>query len=524
VVLVGAIAAASALFVGSGWSDAPFPTPGHVHVMKVFRGQKNAGGAAGTSNMTYHGGPVETQPKVYLDFWGSWWSGTVTTGSDGSFSYTNQQAMTYVKDFFTNVGGSSWANIATQYCQGVITGTVNCGSSGTPVGNPSGQLAGWFVSTNSVPSSPSQSQIAAEAQSAASHFGYSATSQPGATIFVLTPSGSSMSGFATSWCAWHSVTTYNGQQLPYAYVPYQPDAGLSCGENFVNTPTAYGNGYFDGFSVVGGHEYVEAETDPVTSSGSYAWYDTSGSEIGDKCAWSSSSTNISLGGNQYAIQPMWSNASTSCVNSYSGGGGGAPTGVTTNAATGVSSSGATLNGAANPNGLSTTGSFRYYSSNPGACTTASGTPVSGASIGSGTTSQTFSGSLTSLSPSTQYWYCAIANNSSGTTLASNVASFTTLASGGVPSPPTGVTARRAEGIGVRVSWTASSGSSSYNVYRTPSTSSTCGTSYSQISSTSSTSLKDTSTTRGSYYCYEVTAVNSSGESGKSAPSAPVQAT
>ena len=107
------------------------------------------------------------------------------------------------------------------------------------------------------------------------------------------------------------MTTSNGNKVAYAYIPYMPDAGGSCGMNFVNA-----NGYFDGFSIVGGHEYVEAQTDPFTSSGSYGWYDSGGAENGDKCSWSSSSGNISLGGKSYAVQPIWSNASSSCAMSY----------------------------------------------------------------------------------------------------------------------------------------------------------------------------------------------------------------
>jgi hypothetical protein len=176
----------------------------------------------------------------------------------------------------------------------------------------------WTDTTNSVPASPGQSDIAAEAQRAAAHFSASFTpgSQPGATIFVFTPSHQSMSGFATSWCAWHSVTSYGGYPLPYSYMPYQPDAGSACGQNFVTSSSnwnAYGNGYFDGFSIVGGHEYAEAETDPVTSTGAYAWYDSQGEEIGDKCAWSSSSTSVPLGSHSFAVQPLWSNSASGCV-------------------------------------------------------------------------------------------------------------------------------------------------------------------------------------------------------------------
>ena len=88
--------------------------------------------------------------------------------------------------------------------------------------------------------------------------------------------------------------------------------------NFVNGGSS---GYFDGFSIVGGHEYAETITDPYPNSG---WLDGRGAENGDKCAWISSgqgaAANISLGGNNYAVQSLWSNAfnngSGGCVLSY----------------------------------------------------------------------------------------------------------------------------------------------------------------------------------------------------------------
>jgi serine protease len=91
--------------------------------------------------------------------------------------------------------------------------------------------------------------------------------------------------------------------------------------NFVNGSDSFGHGYFDGFSIVGGHEYAEAATDPFPNSG---WLDGAGAENGDKCAWISSgqgaSTNITLGSNYYAVQSLWSNAfnggAGGCVISY----------------------------------------------------------------------------------------------------------------------------------------------------------------------------------------------------------------
>jgi serine protease len=279
------------------------------HVMGVYNPAAAPINAAATSNLTYHGGPVETTPAVYISWWGSQWSTGFSTGG-----YSSATAQTYIKGFFTNVGGSSWDNIDTQYCQGVATGTVNCGTSGTHITNPTGQLKGTWTDTTSVPTSPTQSQIASAGVRLMQHFGYNKN----ATYFVFTPTGHSMSGFGTQWCAWHSATSSSSGEVAYAYMPYIPNAGSSCGMNFVNgTNNSYGNGYFDGFSIVGGHEYAEAMTDPHTYSGSggYAWVDSSGAENGDKCAWSSASKNISLGGHNYAIQPIWSNAISGCATS-----------------------------------------------------------------------------------------------------------------------------------------------------------------------------------------------------------------
>ncbi len=300
------------------WSVGPafaaqattYSTNLHKHVMTIYKGKRIK--AAGT-NLVYQGGAVETTPVVYISWWGSQWNTGFSTGG-----YTSAQAQTYITGFFSNVGGSSWDNINTQYCQGIAVGSTSCGSGGTHITNPVGQLKGTWVDTTSVPTRPTQSQIQNAATRLMNHFGgYNAN----ATYFVFTPHGHSMSGFGTSWCAWHDEPT-SGTNMAYAYMPYIPDAGTSCGRNFVNkTNNSYGNGYFDGFSVVGGHEYAEAMTDPhpERTSTNFGWITSTGSsgeEIGDLCAWASNSTNITLGSHFYATQPLWSNASSSCVTSY----------------------------------------------------------------------------------------------------------------------------------------------------------------------------------------------------------------
>lgn len=287
--------------------------------MGLFRAKVMAAKGAGhgspfkSKNLAFRGGSVQISTKVYISYWGPQWATGFSTGG-----YTSGQAQTYVNTFFTNVGGSSWINSDTQYCQGVASGTTNCsGISGAQfITNPSGQLGGTpWNDTTSVPTSPSQSDIASAALRSMTHFGVTAAGLANATFLVFTPTGHSMNGFGTSWCAWHSSTTSGGNKVAYGYIPYMPDAGGSCGMNFINkTNNTFGNGYFDGFSVVAGHEYEEAQTDPFPSTG---WLDSGGSEDADKCAWSGSSGNISLpGGHFFAVQPLWSNASTGCVMSY----------------------------------------------------------------------------------------------------------------------------------------------------------------------------------------------------------------
>ncbi len=312
--IVGAIALAIAftpLAFAQGTNSSSAQS--HINYMKVFGGVGKVGPkipAASANDLHYQGGAVEVTPKVYISWWGSQWNTGFSTGG-----YTSAQAQAYIRGFFSNVGGSSWDNIDTQYCQNTTIGSTTCTSGSTHITNPTGQLKGeWVDTTTSVPLHPTQSQIQSAATRLMNHFGgYDAN----ATYFVFTPTGHSMSGFGTQWCAWHDEPT-SGTQMAYAYIPYIPDAGTSCGRNFVNkTNNSYGNGYFDGFSIVGGHEYAEAMTDPhpERTSTNFGWLANNGEENGDLCAWASNSTNITLGSHFYAVQPIWSNATSSCVTS-----------------------------------------------------------------------------------------------------------------------------------------------------------------------------------------------------------------
>jgi serine protease len=244
--------------------------------------------------MTYHGGPVQTAPKIYVDEWGSASQWSSTGDPDGVASY-------YIK-FISGVGGSQWMSSQTQY-----------GEPNSPyVGNASGSYAGeWSDTVDPIPdlskSSTYQSRIAAEAQKAAAHFGdYTAN----ASYVIMIPKGVAVYNFAGNshslyaYCAWHSSTSSSGGTIAYTNLPYIPSAGASCGVGSVNSP-----GTDDGVSIVGGHEQAETETDPQPDTG---WLDSGNNETGDKCAWTNlQNTSFSTG--TFPTQPLWSNSANGCV-------------------------------------------------------------------------------------------------------------------------------------------------------------------------------------------------------------------
>jgi serine protease len=270
---------------------------------------------ASSSNLYYHGGVsdgtsgvigVETAPKIYLVFWGSQWTNNDPSGEAG-----------ILESFLTGMGGSSWENTVTQYCQGVASGTYFCNGAGTAAGNKSGEYAGfWYDNASSAPTHPKQSALANEAVRAAGHFGNTTVaSNANAQYVIATSKGNSSSGFGRQYCAYHSSISSTSGDVAYTNLPYITDAGASCGANF------NGLGANAGITIVEGHEASETVTDQFPSGG---WLDSGGSEIGDKCAWITSgqgaSADVTFSTGTYPVQSLWSNAFNSdgggCVLSY----------------------------------------------------------------------------------------------------------------------------------------------------------------------------------------------------------------
>lgn len=106
----------------------------------------------------------------------------------------------------------------------------------------------------------------------------------------------------------------------------------------------------------------------------------------------------------------------------------APT-VSTAAVSSIGSNSATLEGLVTPNGLSTSGWFRYDTTHPGTCNNTFGSTTGGISVGAGQDELPLTRAISGLLPGTTYYYCALAGNTLGITYG-EVLSFTTD-----PAPP-----------------------------------------------------------------------------------------
>ena len=105
------------------------------------------------------------------------------------------------------------------------------------------------------------------------------------------------------FCAWHSYGTINGTPVQIAFF-FNLDGDPGCNPNADSSVTGHSEG-LDALANVSAHELSEARTDPRNG----GWYDSSGAENGDKCAWAFPSAAYGkVGTDMWLMQGEWSNA------------------------------------------------------------------------------------------------------------------------------------------------------------------------------------------------------------------------
>ena len=295
------------------------------------------------------------------------------------------------------------------------------------------------------------------------------------------------------FCGYHTYLNYNGQQIPYAAMPY-----LNC--NGCPFTLSSSKSIADQLTVVLSHEIREAVTDPYLN----AWYDSSGNEADDKC----NATHLyQISNGNFWVQPEWSNGGTvtrsGFTATYPGPGCIVPTAAAAVAPNPPTNLTATAAGSSqiNLSWAGSSGATSYVvkrSTSPGAEVTLA--------TGVATTSY----SDTGLSAGTTYYYVVAASNATGTSANSGEAFATTSGVQTAPSAPTGLTAT-VSGTQIALSWTASASATSYTVKR----STVSGAETTLAGGVTSTSYTDTGLTVGTRYYYVVTASNAAGTSGNS---------
>ncbi|MBU6261234.1 MAG: hypothetical protein KGL18_17675 [Burkholderiales bacterium] len=235
-------------------------------------------------NMTYHGGKIMPTVVSKNIFWGPSWAnstfvgdkisgldlwysghnlshyaGTVDeyTGSNGQVGSTTLTHQGHVIDTSTAAGGSSTSAILAEVCKQVSAGNISI--------DPQGH--GYYA------------------------------------VYTDVKRGSA------GYCAWHSAGTCGGIPVQFAFF-FNLDGDAGC--NPQDTQTGHSQG-LAALANVTAHELSEARSDP----GGNAWYDASGYENGDKCAWTFNVPYVTFtDGNIWKVQGEWSDAAYTAGTGY----------------------------------------------------------------------------------------------------------------------------------------------------------------------------------------------------------------
>jgi hypothetical protein len=249
------------------------------------RGLHVYGASYGRGNLRNHGGHEIAFAGYYAIFWNS-----TVANSAGSQGYaTLQSQIAAFAQTFSDGAAYSQSDTAADY-------TIVTQYHGADTIQPALAYVGSTVDTQATRSTISDASI--QSYLASFFKAHPGVTPNASTLFgIYFPHGMQVtlqgSASCSSFCGYHSDFTYNGVDVKYAVFPYTDCTGC----------TLSGKAAADLLTIVSSHEIREA----VTDADGTAWYDSSGYEADDKCAWHNLYQMSRNGKSTFWVQPEYSN-------------------------------------------------------------------------------------------------------------------------------------------------------------------------------------------------------------------------
>jgi hypothetical protein len=236
-----------------------------------------------SANMTYHGGKILPTATTKAIFKGTSWA-----------TYSGDK-ITGIDSWYTGFSGSDYAATVTEYT----------GSNGR-AGSSNTTHQGHYVDKGAETSKGSTSAVLTEVCNAliASGTPIDISGNGYYALYSDQPRGNA------GYCAYHSAGTCSGKAIQFAFF-WKLDGDSGCDPGDTSGQHSQG---LAALANVSGHELAEAMTDPANPG---AWYDGSGAENGDKCAWTFGVPLVQFSnGSHWKIQGEWSNAAFTAGTGY----------------------------------------------------------------------------------------------------------------------------------------------------------------------------------------------------------------
>ncbi|HEY8076807.1 MAG TPA: hypothetical protein VIF62_21925 [Labilithrix sp.] len=244
-----------------------------------------------TPALVDHGGRVAATIHFYLLFWGTGFEPTTPS---------------LYATFLGGLGASAWWTIDSQY----LRGAANHAS-----------FVKSYTDAHTAPSS-TVSDAALRAELARVIAAGSLPYDANGVYYVVTPKNvkvcSNGACSCENFCGYHSAFASTAGVVLYAAIPSAAACPSSCGVFASDATSPNRNVEADEGVSIMAHEGAEAQSDAYGD----AWFDGSGWENGDKCAYTYGTTtraangaamNAAWGGKSWLVQMNWSNRVWACV-------------------------------------------------------------------------------------------------------------------------------------------------------------------------------------------------------------------